>query len=115
RAGVPDRAGRGQHDRDLGGAASRLAMDVLSRRAAGGPGAVSSRAVAGIAALARRAWPRHGRRGRYVDDRAGDAEVDRPSAAAGAAGDLDGEPTGVVVRPVRADLSAAHARRLGDL
>ena len=68
---------------------SRLAMDVLHRRAAGDPGAGSARAAAGVAALARGARPHRRGRRRAVADRKRDAEGHRPAAAAGAAGGRD--------------------------
>ena len=73
----------------LGRADSRLAVDVLHRRAAGDPGAVPARVAAGIAALARGAWPQRRGRSRAVDDRKRDAEGHRAAAAAGAAGGRD--------------------------
>ena len=63
----------------LGGAASRLAVDVLHRRAAGAAGAGAARAAAGIAALARGAWPHRRSRRRAVADR--DAKRRKPPAS----------------------------------
>ena len=72
--------------RSLGRAASRLAMDVRDRRAAGVPGAGAALAAAGIAALAGGARPQRRGRGRDGADRARDREGDRQAAAAAAAG-----------------------------
>ena len=72
--------------RPVGRAASRLAIHVRHRRAAGVPGAGAALAAAGIAALAGGARPQRRSGSGHGADRARNGEGDRAAAAAAAAG-----------------------------
>ena len=115
RARVPDRPGGGKPRRIVGRAASRLAIHVRHRRAAGVACARAAQRVAGIPTLACGARPPRRGRGGDVADRDANAEGNWTAAAAGEAGRVHLGQGRLLGRSLRLVLPAPHAGRVGDL